>query len=87
MINQIKYIWDFKSLKQKRISIKIADGRNYYNHHTQQIKQLSNDELFRFSYFLEDIILGYIYNKIGVSTKTIKEKLQHNFYYDKKQLK
>jgi hypothetical protein len=87
MIKNLNYIWGFKKTRIHTISRKIADGRNYFNHHSQPLKKMENDELFRFSYFLEDLLLGYLYNKIGVSQKTIKERLNYNLYYDKKHIK
>ena len=68
------------------MSRKIANGRNYYNHHTDESKKLSNDELFFLSYFLEDLVLAYIYQYIGVDKKIIKESLNYNIYYDKRSL-
>lgn len=87
MINNVNYIWRFRKKRIHELSLKIAGGRNYFNHHTQPSKKLNNDELFRFSYFLEDLILGYLYEKFGISQKIIKNKLCHNLYYDIKHIK
>lgn len=87
ILNEVNFIWKFRKSKINKIASKIAIGRNYYNHHTKPVEPLIDDELFRFSYFLEDIILGYIYNKMGVNKKTIEEKLHYNMYYEKKHIK
>lgn len=86
ILNQVSYIWDFTKKRTYKISRKIANGRNYYNHHTDESKKLSNDELFFLSYFLEDLVLAYIYQYIGVDKKIIKESLDYNIYYDKSSL-
>lgn len=86
ILNQVSYIWDFTKKRTYKISRKIANGRNYYNHHTDESKKLSNDELFFLSYFLEDLVLAYIYQYIGVDKKIIKESLNYNIYYDKRSL-
>lgn len=83
ILNQVAYVWNFNSKKVHQLSRKIADGRNYYNHHTNELKKLSNDELFRIPYFLEDVILAYIYQYIGVDNTIVKSSLSHNIYYDK----
>ncbi len=83
ILNQVAYIWNFNSKKVYKLSRKIADGRNYYNHHTNELKKLSNDELFRIPYFLEDVILAYIYQYIGLNNTIVKLSLSHNIYYDK----
>lgn len=83
IIGQVAYVWRLNSKKIYKLSRKIADGRNYYNHHTDETKRLTNDELFRIPYFLEDVILAYIYHYIGVDNSIIKSSLNYNIYYDK----
>ena len=83
ILNQVAYVWKFNCKKVHKLSRKIADGRNYYNHHTNESKKLSDDELFRISYFLEDVMLAYIYQYIGVDNAIVKSSLNYNIYYDK----
>lgn len=83
ILNQVAYVWKFNCKKVHKLSRKIADGRNYYNHHTNESKKLSDDELFRISYFLEDVMLAYIYQYIGVDNTIVKSSLNYNIYYDK----
>lgn len=83
ILNQVAYIWNFNSKKVYKLSRKIADGRNYYNHHTNELKKLSNDELVRIPYFLEDVMLAYIYQYIRLDNTIVKSSLSHNIYYDK----
>lgn len=83
ILTQVSFVWKFKSKKINRLSRKIADGRNYYNHHTNKAKQLTQDELFRIPYFLEDVILAYIYIYIGIDKSIIKDALKYNIFYDK----
>ena len=83
ILNQVAYVWKFNSKKVYKLSRKIADGRNYYNHHTNELNKLSNDELFRISYFLEDVMLAYIYQYIGIDAALVKSSLNYNIYYDK----
>ena len=86
ILKQISYIWNFTSKRMYKISRKVANGRNYFNHHTDESRKLSDDELFFLSYFLEDLVLAYIYQYIGVDKKIIKESLDYNIYYDKRNL-
>lgn len=83
ILNQVAYVWKFNCKKVHKLSRKIADGRNYYNHHTDEAKKLSNDDLFRISYFLEDVMLAYIYQCIGIDAKLVKLSLNYNIFYDK----
>ncbi len=83
ILNQVAYVWNFNCKKVHKLSRKIADGRNYYNHHTNESKKLSADELFRISYFLEDVMLAYIYQYIGIDIAIVKSSLNYNIYYDK----
>ena len=83
IISQVAYVWKFNYKKVYRLSRRIADGRNYYNHHTDESKKLTDDELFRIPYFLEDVMLAYIYQYIGIDASLIKSSLNSNIYYDK----
>lgn len=83
ILNQVAYVWKFNCKKVHKLSRKIADGRNYYNHYTDKLKKLTDDDLFRISYFLEDIILAYIYQYIGIDAALVKSSLNYNIYYDK----
>ena len=51
LIEQTNYIWNLENEKIQKISKRIANGRNYYNHHLKTIKPLSNDETYFVSYF------------------------------------
>ncbi len=83
ILNQVAYVWKFNCKKVYKLSRKIADGRNYYNHHTDELKKLSDNDLFRVSYFLEDVVLAYIYQYIGIDIAVVKSSLNYNIYYDK----
>lgn len=84
ILSQVAYTWKFDDNRIYKLSRRIANGRNYYNHHTDELKKLSNEELFRIPYFLEDVILAYIYQYIDVDKSKIKLALQYNIFYDKK---
>lgn len=83
ILNKVAYVWKFDCKKVHKLSRKIADGRNYYNHHTDELKKLSDDDLFRIPYFLEDVMLAYIYQYIGIDVALVKSSLNYNIYYDK----
>ena len=65
------------------LSEKITKGRNYYIHHDASKKkdELSHDQLFMYSYFLEDILLANIYIQLGIDKKIIKKAFDNPFYY------
>lgn len=46
ILRQVSYIWNFTNKRVYKISRKVADVRNYFNHHTNEKKKLSDDELF-----------------------------------------
>ena len=83
ILNHVSYIWNFDNKKIHQLAIKIANGRNYYNHHTNISNKLSNDDLFRLPYFLEDAMLAFIYQYIGVEKTIIADSLARNIHYFK----
>lgn len=84
LIKNVKFIYNFKDNKRIKISEKISLGRNYYIHHdkNKKINQLSGSELFRYTYFLEDILLANIYLQLGIDKNVIKEAFRTPFYYE-----
>lgn len=88
LIKRINFIYNFRSAKMFKLAEKIAKGRNYYIHHDKSKKrdELTHSELFKYSYFLEDILLANIYLEIGINKKIIKESFSNSFYYNIKLL-
>lgn len=83
LIGRVNCIYSFRLEKVLKLSEKIAKGRNYYIHHdkSKQGDELKRDELFRYSYFLEDILLANIYLEIGIDKKIIEKVFENPFYY------
>lgn len=83
LIKRVNYIYNFRTTKMFALSEKITKGRNYYIHHDASKKkdELSHDQLFMYSYFLEDILLANIYRELGIDKKVIKKAFDNPFYY------
>jgi len=89
LIKRVNYLFRYKTKKIADLSEKISKGRNYYIHHdkTKKFNELTNDELFNYGFFLEDILLANIYMEIGINKNVIKKSYFNKcFYYDKSRL-
>lgn len=88
LIKKVNFIYNFRSTKLFKLAEKIAKGRNYYIHYDKSKKadELTHNELFNYSYFLEDILLANIYLEIGINKNIIKEAFNNPFYYNIKSL-
>ena len=84
IINQVKNIWGFRETTIEKISSRIARGRNYYIHHKDKKDELNYHQLTLYSFFLEDVFIGYIYLQLDIPKKKIKEALDFNIYFPQK---
>lgn len=86
LIININEVFNFSEMEIEEISKNVKDGRTYYVHYEEKGWKLSNDELFRYYNFLEDIILLNIYKLIGLDITKNKYITFFNFYYTKTEL-
>lgn len=86
LIINVNEVFNFSEAEIAEISKNVKDGRTYYVHYEEKCWKLSNDELFRYYNFLEDIILLNIYKSIGVDITKNKYITFLNFYYTKQDL-
>lgn len=86
LINQLNFIWNMDDKYIYALSKTIANGRNYFNHYNGVKKKLSSEQLYTFSYFLEDIFVGYIYLICKIDTSIIINGLIYSGYYTAKEL-
>ena len=86
LIINVNEVFNFSEMEIDEISKNVKDGRTYYVHYEEKGWKLSNDELFRYYNFLEDIILLNIYKLIGLDITKNKYITFFNFYYTKTEL-
>lgn len=82
----VNEVFNFSGTEIDEISKNVKDGRTYYIHYERKGWKLSDDKLFRYYNFLEDIILLNIYKLIEVDITKNKYITFFNFYYTKKEL-
>lgn len=88
LINNVNSVYGFTKSDIEQISKNIKNARDKYIHYLNKksTKQLSYDEQFWYSYFIEDIILLNIYNIINLDIKSYEYITFEGFYYEKKDL-
>lgn len=86
LIMNVNDVFKFSKDEIDLISKNVKDGRAYYVHYVKNGWKLSNDKLFRYYNFLEDVILLNIYKLIGINITQNKYITYLNFYYTKKDL-
>lgn len=86
LIINVNEVFNFSEIEIDEISKNVKDGRTYYVHYEEKGWKLSNDELFRYYNFLEDIILLNIYKLIGLNITKNEYITFFNFYYTKTEL-
>lgn len=86
LIMNVNEVFNFSETEIDEISKNVKDGRTYYIHYERKGWKLSDDKLFRYYNFLEDIILLNIYKLIEVDITKNKYITFFNFYYTKTEL-
>lgn len=69
------------------ISKNIKDARTYYVHYEPSGKRLTDDQLFRYVYFIEDLIILNIYLIIGFDINKFANISYNEYFYDIDDLK
>lgn len=82
LIKKVNDVYNLSDQQIEQISDNIKNARVYYIHYKKKstAKKMSYEEQFRFSYFMQDIVLLNIYKLFKMDIKNI-EYLSFNDYY------
>ena len=85
LITNVNEVFNYTIEEINSIANNIKSARIYYIHYKtkQSSKQLTYDEQFHYSYFIEDIVLLNIYKLIGLNISKYQYISFNEFYYDK----
>ena len=72
LIININDVFNLSTTNIDNISKKIKDARTYYVHYDSSGLKLSENEIFNYVYFIEDIIILNIYLSLGIDFNKIK---------------
>lgn len=86
LINNINGVYNLSSLEIDMVSKKIKDARTYYVHYDNSGLKLDENKLFKYVYFIEDIIILNIYLLLEIDISKIKYVSYNNYYYEVKEL-
>ncbi len=88
LINNVNSIFKLSDAEIDQISENIKNARIYYIHYKNKstVKQLSYNEQFWYSFFMEDIVLLNIYKILKLDIDLYEDIAFLGFYYDIKQL-
>lgn len=84
LINNVNEVFNYTTNEIDKISRNIKAARIHYIHYkTNQIsKILTDDEQFRYSYFMQDVVLLNIYKLLGLDISKYKYISFNNFFYN-----
>lgn len=82
LIININDVFNLSTTNIDNISKKIKDARTYYVHYDSSGLKLSENEIFNYVYFIEDIIILNIYLSLGIDFNKIKYVSYNDYYYD-----
>lgn len=82
LIININDVFNLSTTNIDNISKKIKDARTYYVHYDSSGLKLSENEIFNYVYFIEDIIILNIYLSLGIDINKIKYVSYNDYYYD-----
>lgn len=83
LINNVNCIFNFSVIDIDNISKKIKDVRTYYVHYDiNSGLVLNEDEMFRYVYFIEDVIVLNIYLLLGIDINKIRYVSYNGYYYE-----
>lgn len=84
LLENINIVFNLSKTQIKKISKKIKDIRTYYIHYVNKSQKLDCSIMFRYVYFIEDIILLNIYKLIGIEIDKIENISFNKYYYNVK---
>lgn len=82
LIININSVFNLSSTDIDDISKKIKDARTYYVHYDNSGLKLDENEIFKYVYFIEDIVILNIYLLLGIDISKIKYVSYNDYYYD-----
>lgn len=82
LINNVNSVFNFSSTDINNISKKIKDSRTYYVHYDNNGLKLNENEIFKYVYFIEDIIALNIYLLLGIDISKIQYVSYNGYYYE-----
>lgn len=88
LINNVNEVFNCTTNEIDKISQNIKAARIHYIHYktNQNSKILTDDEQFRYSYFMQDVVLLNIYKLLGLNISKYKYISFNNFFYNIKDL-
>ena len=86
LINNINVVYNLSNTEIDKLSKKIKDARTYYVHYDSNGLKLEKNKLFKYVYFIEDIVILNIYLLLGINIDKIKYVSYNNYYYEVKEL-
>lgn len=82
LIININNVFNLSPTNIDDISKKIKDARTYYVHYDNSGLKLDENEIFKYVYFIEDIVILNIYLLLGIDINKIKYVSYNDYYYD-----
>lgn len=84
LINNVNEVFNCTTNEIDKISQNIKAARIHYIHYktNQNSKILTDDEQFRYSYFMQDVVLLNIYKLLGLDISKYKYISFNNFFYN-----
>lgn len=86
LIKNVNDVFNMNNADIEVLAKKIKDARTYYIHYDHTGKKINDDILFKYVYFIEDIILLNIYLMLGLEIKSIENISFDGFYYNVSEL-
>lgn len=87
LIENINDVYKLDLTDIEIISKNIKDARTYYVHYEPSGKKLTDDQLFRYVYFIEDLIILNIYLIVGLDINKFANISYNEYFYDLDDLK
>lgn len=82
LIININNVFNLSPTNIDDISKKIKDARTYYVHYDNSGLKLDENEIFKYVYFIEDIVILNIYLLLEIDINKIKYVSYNDYYYD-----
>ena len=83
LIENVNIIFNYNNDEITNIAKNIKDSRTYYIHYVNNGKKLEADLLYRYVYFIEDIVILNIYLVLGINLKEFKNVSLMNLFYER----
>ena len=87
LIENINDVYELDLMDIEIISKNIKDARTYYVHYEPSGKRLTDDQLFKYVYFIEDLIILNIYLIVGFDINKFSNISYNGYFYEIDDLK